>query len=334
MKKPVVTLFVFIVFFYSCTDKPSVVVPVPEPVKEIPSIGNTVAGAFLNEVLGVMQDNSINRSTINWGNFRASVFTKLTETAEIKDAFPAIREALFLLKDNHSSFIPASGDVIYAGSINCPFDDVSRPTLPENIGYVRVNFFSGTSNSRPALEFANEIQAQIKSQDKANMKGWIVDLRNNAGGNMWPMLAGIGPVLGDGIAGHFVYPDGRTFTWGYEDGLSLSNGVPITQLDQFYELISSKPKVAVLINSAVASSGEAIAISFIGRTNTASFGTPTCGLSTSNQGFRLSDNSVLNLTTAFMADRQKNKFGEQIIPDNPVPPNKVVSEAVAWLNIE
>ena len=33
------------------------------------------------------------------------------------------------------------------------------------------------------------------------------DLRGNIGGNMWPMIAGVGPILGDGIIGWIVYYD-------------------------------------------------------------------------------------------------------------------------------
>ena len=36
---------------------------------------------------------------------------------------------------------------------------------------------------------------------------WIVDLRGNYGGNIWPMIAGVGPVLGEGIIGWIVYND-------------------------------------------------------------------------------------------------------------------------------
>jgi carboxyl-terminal processing protease len=45
-----------------------------------------------------------------------------------------------------------------------------------------------------------------------------------------------------------------------------------------YKLVVPSPRVAVLTDTGVASSGEAIA--FRGRPNTRSFGTPTCGLST------------------------------------------------------
>ena len=41
--------------------------------------------------------------------------------------------------------------------------------------------------------------------DRPGLIGWIVDLRTDGGGNMWPMMAGLGPILGEGIMGWIVY---------------------------------------------------------------------------------------------------------------------------------
>ena len=78
--------------------------------------------------------------------------------------------------------------------------------LPSGVGYVRVegNFHSPLSTR----ELADQLQAAVQAQDRAGLVGWIVDLRQNGGGDMWPMLAGVGPVLGDGPAGSFVFPAG------------------------------------------------------------------------------------------------------------------------------
>jgi len=43
-----------------------------------------------------------------------------------------------------------------------------------------------------------------------NPAGWIIDLRGNSGGNMYPMLAGLSSLLGEGVLGYDVYPDGRS----------------------------------------------------------------------------------------------------------------------------
>jgi C-terminal processing protease CtpA/Prc len=96
-------------------------------------------------------------------------------------------------------------------------------------------------------------------------------------------------------------------------------------------IIDRNPKVAVLINQAVASSGEALAISFIGRPNSRTFGTSTCGLSTSNQSFNLRDGYTLFLTTAFLADRNENIFGRAVIPEQEVNTENLIRTAVDYL---
>ena len=39
---------------------------------------------------------------------------------------------------------------------------------------------------------------------------------------MWPMIAGLGPVLGEGLLGFFIAPTGRTTSWEYRGGASYS----------------------------------------------------------------------------------------------------------------
>ena len=35
---------------------------------------------------------------------------------------------------------------------------------------------------------------------------------------MWPMIAGVGPILGESTLGYFVDADGEMSPWFYEDG--------------------------------------------------------------------------------------------------------------------
>jgi len=93
------------------------------------------------------------------------------------------------------------------------------------------------------------------------------------------------------------------------------------------------PKVAVLTDGRAASSGEAVVISFRRRPNTRSFGGATCGLSTSNSTFRLTDGALLLLTTAVMADRTQSPYGDVVVPDETIGGDApVVERAVAWLH--
>lgn len=202
--------------------------------------------------------------------------------------------------------------------------------MPANIGYIKVNAFSGTAEQAAAL--AVSLQGQIKAQDSEDLIGWIVDLRNNGGGNMWPMITGIGPILGEGIAGYFASPDGAKTPWTYSAGASMAGGNTIISVAQPYVLINSAPKVAVLLDNGVASSGEVVAISFIGRPNTKSFGSATCGLSTANAAYPLSNGYTLILTTAKLADRNGTVYGVPVQPDQVSTNATIVQDAVAWLN--
>jgi carboxyl-terminal processing protease len=253
--------------------------PTPTPTSDLPR-------AHLEQLIGVMQEHSINRLTIDWTMFRASVFGQASAAQTIADTYPAIRVALGLLGDGHSSYRSA----------------------------------------------ANSIQRAIMSADRDDLIGWMVDVRGNGGGNMWPMVAGVGPVLGEGVIGYFIGPTGAAIHWEYRDGASWVNGLVQQRVDGPYRLRRDRPRVAVLTDNGIASSGEATVIAFRGRPDTRSFGDATCGLSTSNSSFTLSDGALLNLTTMVMADRTRTKYGDSIPPDEIVrDPDQAVQRALAWL---
>ena len=297
--------------------------------------GSQAATNYLNEIVGLMQANSINRAQINWTDFRAQVFARAQGAQTIADTYPAISLALGLLNDHHSFFsAPGGGGIGNPSSRRCAAASVSRPALPGDIGYVRVTAFSG-ADAAAVRTFADSVQDQIRVADRPDLSGWIVDLRGNGGGNMWPMLAGVGAVLGDGIAGYFIPPGGTASAWAYANGASTNNGFAQAMVSSAYVVARTSPRVAVLTDNLVASSGEAVAISFRARPNTRSFGTATCGLSTANQTYRLSDGAMLYLTVAVMADRTRTPYGDSIGPDEIVPGDAaVVERAIAWLHAE
>jgi carboxyl-terminal processing protease len=146
------------------------------------------------------------------------------------------------------------------------------------------------------------------------------------------MLAGVGPVLGEGPAGYFVDPTGAESIWEYGGGASLLGGVVQQRVAAPYRLRRDQPRVAVLTDNGIASSGEATVVAFKGRPGTRSFGMPTCGLSTANRGFAMSDGASLILTVSVMADRTRTRYGDSIVPDEIVTDaSQAVQRAIAWL---
>jgi C-terminal processing protease CtpA/Prc len=275
---------------------------------------------YLNAALDIMENNSINRFMIDWPDFRQLTLERAGAAQTTADTYDAIRLAVGMLGDNHSFFVPpgASPSARVAPVMTAGVETQRPPIgalLVGNVGYVYVPAFSGSSAEADAL--AVDLQAIIETHDGSDRCGWIVDLRQNTGGNMWPMLAGIGPVLGEGLAGLFVDPDPAVppQEWGYSDGESWLQGSAVVHVPAPYVLLRPEPTVAVLTDERTASSGEAIVIAFRRRPKTRAYGEPTGGLSTANRGFSLSDGALLILTVSTMADRTGQLYGSQVEPD-------------------
>jgi C-terminal processing protease CtpA/Prc len=93
------------------------------------------------------------------------------------------------------------------------------------------------------------------------------------------------------------------------------------------------PRVAVLTNSGTAASGELVAMSFLGRPGTRSFGEGTCGMTRANRSFDLGDGAVLYLVSAIEADRNGHEYGwVSLVPDEQLDAGVTVGRAVDWLH--
>jgi carboxyl-terminal processing protease len=284
-----------------------------------------------------MQIHSINRYLIDWNMMRSEAYTLADGAQTPRDTYNAIRIVLANLGDRHSFFAPPAEFTPPAGGE--PMETPSLPSgelLENRIGYVSLPGFSGTDEA--ADKYAVAAWQSIAEIDTARPCGWIVDLRQNTGGNMWPMLAGIGPLLGEGHVGAFVYPDGQQQLWYYANGQARLDQELMfaVSAESSQHLAQSMPPIAVLTGHYTASSAEAIVVTFRGRQRTRSFGEETAGRSTSNQGFKLSDGAIIVLTVATFADRAGQTYGSKVVPDQVVErgtksDDYVIKAAIEWL---
>jgi carboxyl-terminal processing protease len=383
---------------------------------------------YLNRALDIIQKNSVKRQT-NWDEFRRLTIEKAGDAKTTADTYPAIRDAIKRLGDNHSSlFTPEDLKAMEAGrtgsfrdlgirvkesivTIVFPNSSASRagievrdkvlaidgvplaPTsdfsklineakkkeakgvelriqrgkgetrniqlefaeftlnlplqgrlITNEVGLIVLPQFSASMVDQKkakadADQFAEQIQSLIRDLDQKNARGWILDLRLNSGGNMWPMLAGIGPILGEGEVGSFVSGT-NTVKWSYRDGKAMIGNNVLSQAATPYRVKQENPPVAILIDEMTASSAEAVVIAFKGRAKTHFFGMPTRGVPTANQPFKLTDGAILNLTTAIEADRTGKSYDSKIPPDTEIKTNwslygtdddPVIQAALKWL---
>ena len=159
-----------------------------------------------------------------------------------------------------------------------------------------------------------------------NSCGAIIDLRDNDGGDMGPMLAGVSSLLPDGTVMQFknrytttdVKIDGSSVTGGGTNTTAASKGK-----------FTDKP-VAILTNKDTASSAEATVLSFRGLSNARTFGQPTAGFTSANVPIEMPDGASLVITMAKDVARTGEEFAEE--PINPdVTTDKPAEEAAAWL---
>jgi len=305
-------------------------------------LGNTdlpppspAALAYLDSALAIMERHSINRGRIDWPALRSRAQGRIRGAERPAQTYGAIRQALSELGDHHSFFMgPQISSAFTSGGADYP-DSLAR-LVDERFGYLRIPGYSG-GEAEAMRRFARQMQDAIHRLDGPRTCGWIVDLRGNTGGNMWPMLAGIGPVLGDGVAGSFVAPGETPVRWAYRRGaMMLGDSVQVAAPEAPYRLRRTGSPVAVLYDSLTGSSGEAVAVSFRGLPNTRSFGSATYGLSSANENYTLPDSAMILLTVSLDADRTGTLYGDRILPDEPVTgePGRdaVLAAAVRWLN--
>jgi carboxyl-terminal processing protease len=307
--------FLLFVFLFSCEKK-----------TEVPTVKGDIK-SYIDNFLNQIELNALNRKKINFQNLKDKVYQKASTAKTIDDqpVKDAILVALIELGETHSFFVTNKGEILKPNKTNCETKQYTKPVLPANVGYLKVEPFNG--NEAQGSIFAEKLQAEIKKQDNSSIKGWIIDLRGTSGEKVPPLIDGLGPILGEGTCGYFIDYEGATQPWAYFKG--VSNNIKV---DNPYTLINQNNKIAILIDQATSSNGEAAAISFIGKTSAKSIGVKTCGSSTVTQQFPFLDGSVLYLAISLMADRNRKIYGSFITPDIVESDPKIqIEKAINWI---
>jgi len=304
------------------------------------------AAAYIDAALKIMQEHFVYRDKIDWQQLKRDSVSQAATAQTSVDTYPAIRFALSKLGDHHSylQLTPelmrqaTARGIAAATNTAAPLRDPAKPVnpfpspfrtrrVPEGamvalaarpIAQLVIPLFSGPDPNA----FATRIQNVVAELASMNPCGWIVDLRGNGGGNIWPMLAGVGPILGEGEPGGVLHSGGVKDKWFYENGragerddpkdpyYAKTNGAPVK--------LNGTPPVAVLIDRDTGSSGEGIAVAFRGRPGTRFFGESTYGAATSTFPYTLSDGAQMYLVTGVMVDRKGDQYPLGVTPDREI----------------
>ncbi len=290
---------------------------------------------YLASTLDIIEHTGMSfNDDLNWEEVRAEAFSLAEDAETIADTHPAIKHAFGALQTGHTFFF-TSAQVAASQSISVDGSQaVSGKRLENGIGYLALQDIGG--NLETLKDYANTLHQIIQDIDEESTCGWVVSLRGNGGGSVFPMVAGLSPIIGEGEIGGFLLADGRQKILSLQDGFVLVDGVVIPEFGELldeplYVLKQTMPPVAVLVDQQTASAAEITALAFIGRPNSRLFGKSTGGYTTGNEVFPLFDGAMLILTFAKELDRTGKVYSESIIPDELVPSEDVMDTALEWL---
>ena len=326
-------------------------------------------------------------SRINWPADSTAVLDSLTrtgsqgpgsDTAYYGPVYYSIYTFLRNAGDQHSDFFSPTIAPGSSGAVNTdPTGTLAGYMLNSNAGvktgspvaYVWYPAYDGNTDT----PHVDSTQNLIRSLDQNGPCGYVLDLRYNYGGSIFPMIAGLSPLIPNaiisgsqqGIAGWGVDVNGATYLAYLNNGAAgytTSANTPTSARDTALAIRATNPytlrrpnsPVAILLDTVTASAAEFITLSFRGGSVPyRTFGGNTYGVTTTPYNYEFHDGGFLNIAAAIMRDRTGTYYGESIAPDTPVAgsnsyatfskltpslagssPDATVQAAVAWLNTQ
>jgi C-terminal processing protease CtpA/Prc len=266
-----------------------------------------------------------------YAEVRAKALSEVASATNYADTYGPLSEAATELGGPHTTFQdPAKASEMFGPSSGSSENQLPSVSSADGVTTIRLPTLigGGTGSASFGQQYIDTVVNAI-AKAAPTTSAWVVDLRDNHGGNVWPMLAAVAPLLNDGTVETFESAD--TSTAVSVDGGTVSSGRKQQSAASSPPEKTDERPIAVEINGMTGSSAEAVAIAFIGQSNVRVFGQPSYGFSTVNQPMRLYDGAVVNLTVAVDADRTGKRYGVPIEPDETVDDAQLPVAISGWL---
>lgn len=311
------------------------------------------ARRLLDTVISFAKNKSLFRKKVDWQKVEDSVRSSAVHAVTIKEVLPSI-QLLYKLLGDHHGFITYGGKYYGWRGNDQPIDPKTHAALLKKYkdGYGLTARMLGNSygyllipDNNPTHhgdvdKIAQQIQDTLKKLEPQHLKGLIIDLRLNPGGDMYAMLGGLSSLFKPGRLGSFAFTaTGQTEEWGIKNNKVYGGTDTVCHIKQTINPLYNL-NVVVLIGPYTCSSGEATAISFKGRINTHFIGENTGGYTTSNESLQFTDQIGFFLATAVEADRNGKLYLDKVQPDEQViggdnfddlKKDKKIRAALKWL---
>lgn len=275
---------------------------------------------------------SLYSNEVNWDSLETELDPVVQKIQDLNDLKIPLTQIINELKDHHGRFLyqfqpwaymtdshsrqkdKRPNDMAKWRAVNYENGGHQTEMLAEEIGYIKV---VGVGPQEDIEAVAAQIRNGIANLAEQGAQKWVLDLRYNGGGNMFPMLEGLAPLLGEGAIGGAKMGSGERVAWQIQNGHFCRGGQCPIDLPPNPE-ISSDSEVAVLLSRYTVSSGEVVATCFKGRKNTLFIGEASGGYVTETNWAPIGENLVMSIAVSRYMDRWGNVYYENIPVDEEV----------------
>ena len=278
------------------------------------------AETYGKNALSTIDKNGIFAGNDEWKSTYNECLKMIENAKSYDDTYDAIRKALSVGGGKHSMLMTKSESQDTTESYDEVLPTVS---IDGNIAIIKLPDFLGTAEA--GQKYA-KVAEDFIHENRDKIKGVVLDLRGNTGGDIGPMATAVSSLLPDGELVYYHYRS-------YDIPVTLKNGVVSnagTGGKSLYPDEKLNVPVAILTDDMTASSGEALTLCFRGLENTRTFGAPTAGYTSVNMLYNMYDGAQMYLTVAFDKARTGEIFKETSIePD--VATDSPLEAALEWL---
>lgn len=276
---------------------------------------------------------SIHKNSYNFDSLKRNILTQINDSTKRAEVLELLHFAIdevdihsyILTKDQYKNLETGK-----AQPNTYPFQG---EMIEGKYAMVSLDGFQGV-DSTSSDNYADSLQRLLLHLHNKKPIGWIVDLRNNKGGWEYPMIAGLGPLLGEGILAYEVNRDGKIVNE-YSYAKLNKNSIMTKQIELIDSIVifNEKPPIVVLIGNETGSAGELLTLCFLDNPNAILLGTPTYGVPTGIAGFFMPDSIMICVTSSVFKNRNMKGNGKPIQPyisesDN----TRILSRAYKWID--
>lgn len=288
--------------------------------------GTAHASQSLDLALDLVKSKAYRSKSVDWTAVEDQA--RIIEKNQGEDE--AIRFVVAALADRHTSYRAPTSPTATSPRPQAVQSEIAT-VLPsiDQIPALQINRWAG----KDQVGATNTVRSALSQIMKHQPCGLILDFSENSGGNMWPMLVGLSPLLSEGQLGIFRSAEGTISKIEKTNGLVTLGGKPhFLNYPQSATFQDAAPFIAIVIGKKSVSSGEITPLMFYGQKNVKFFGHKSSGFTSANQVFPLPNGGTLVLTTSMTEDRNGRSHPDGIEPD--IASAQPFEDSSKWLSLQ